>query len=58
MDSLTDGIVLWGFPGERLEAYVEAIESPCQGEHRLEQVSHGAPTGGRIRGIADGQGLH
>lgn len=26
MDSLTDDIVLWGFPGERLEAYVEAIE--------------------------------
>ena len=26
MDSLTDGIVLWGFPGERLQAYVEAIE--------------------------------
>ena len=26
MDSLTDSIVLWGFPGERLEAYVEAIE--------------------------------
>jgi uncharacterized protein (DUF169 family) len=26
MDSLTDGIVLWGFPGERLEAYVEEIE--------------------------------
>ena len=26
MDSLTDGIVLWGFPGARLEAYVEAIE--------------------------------
>lgn len=26
MDSLTDGIVLWGFPGARLEAYVEAVE--------------------------------
>ncbi len=26
MDSLTDSIVLWGFPGKRLEAYVEAIE--------------------------------
>ena len=26
MDTLTDDIVLWGFPGERLEPYVEAIE--------------------------------
>ncbi len=30
---------------------------PCQDEYRPEQVSHGAPTDGRIRGIADGQGL-